>query len=183
MKKGYTRVTEILHHFSEIKHVDALILEKAAARGTRVHSICEGIMKGVGVYEVEPHLQGYINSFLLWWMDGHEVIDIERRFYCDTHKISGKIDMIIKNPDGSLTIADFKTSANPSKTWFLQGSAYSYLADVEGIKVKDVMFIKLSKMGKEPILFKHLPDEKLFFKVFDVYKYFYEKKPEDPKND
>lgn len=46
--KDYTRVTEVLYPFSGLSNIKPDILANAARRGTRVHDICEGIMKGLG---------------------------------------------------------------------------------------------------------------------------------------
>lgn len=45
---GFVRVTEILSPFSGLDKVPKDILANAANRGTRVHDVCEGIVKGVG---------------------------------------------------------------------------------------------------------------------------------------
>ena len=47
-KSAYTRVTEILSPFSGLDKIPKHILDNAARRGTRVHDVCESIVKGLG---------------------------------------------------------------------------------------------------------------------------------------
>ncbi len=65
-KSNYTRVTEILSPFSGLDKVPKEILENAGRRGTKVHDICEGIVKGVGDWGVDDETRGYIHSFNQW---------------------------------------------------------------------------------------------------------------------
>lgn len=170
-QEKYTRVTEILYPFSGLKHVDSYVLENAAARGTMVHSICEKIMR-----DQEPmipqDLGGYIHSFRYWWQDGRDVMELEKRFWCDDLNITGQCDIIIR--DGiDLIIIDLKTSASPSKTWPLQGSAYTYLAQKAGYNITKIQFLQLNRDGKEPRLHTYDYDFDFFKKCYDVYMYFF----------
>lgn len=45
---AYTRITEILSPFSGLDKIPKEIVANAARRGTKVHDICEGIVKGIG---------------------------------------------------------------------------------------------------------------------------------------
>lgn len=42
----YTRVTEILKPFSGLDRIPKDIVANAARRGTKVHDVCEGIIRG-----------------------------------------------------------------------------------------------------------------------------------------
>lgn len=44
----YTRVTAILSPFSGLDKVPKHIVENAGRRGTKVHDICEAIVRGLG---------------------------------------------------------------------------------------------------------------------------------------
>lgn len=172
-KKKYLRVTEMLWPFSGLTHVDDVVLENAAARGTRVHKICEGIIDGLGEWDVEPHLEGYIESFKQWWdPEKYRVIYQEKRLFCDDLMISGKFDILI-NDGGSPIVVDLKTSHSPSKTWLIQGSAYVYLCRKNGIQANSMRFVKLSKNGKAAKIYDYDYDEELFRKTYDVYQYFF----------
>lgn len=166
-EEKHLRVTEMLYPFSKMQFIDEIVLENAAARGTRVHAICEGIITGVGEWDVEPALQGYVDSFKLWWELGHKVVEIEKRFYCDELMITGQVDLLLQE-DNELVVCDLKTSAQPSKTWPVQGSAYAYLAKASKIK-----FIKLDRNGKPPKIYDYPVDIPFVKKCLEVYKYFF----------
>ena len=169
---GYTRVTEVLYPFSGMSSIPESVLSNAARRGTRVHSVCESIMKGLGAWDVDEEISGYIDSFNQWWETGIKVVEIEKRFFCDDLKITGQVDLIIDTPSG-LNILDLKTPAKPSKTWPLQGSAYAYMARSQGYEITGIQFLQLRKDGKKPKLYQYEDQFELFQKCLDVYNYFY----------
>lgn len=177
MKEGYLRVTNILYPFSGLEKVDKDLVAHAAERGTRVHKTCEGIVKGLGEFGVDDETWGYVESFKQWWADGldKEVVDTERRFYCDIYGITGQADLIIKTPAG-LAIVDYKTSSKPSKTWQAQAEAYYYLAKAEGLNIQHLWFLHLSKHGKSPKVHSFECDHTFFFHCYHVYQHFYQKK-------
>lgn len=168
----YQRVTEVLQPFTGIKYIEKTILENAAVRGTKVHKICEGIVNGIDEWNIQEEYKGYVESFKKWWNLGHEVISSEERFYCDDLKITGQVDLIIKKRDKAIVI-DLKTSMNESKSWMLQGSAYSYLAKKKGYPVKDILFIRLRRDGSEPKYHLYEENIELFKDCLNVYRYFY----------
>jgi len=175
-KEKYMRVTEMLWPFSGLQKVDDVILSNAAARGTRVHNICEAIIDGLGEWDVEPHLEGYVESFKQWWdPEQYRVIYQEKRLYDDELGITGKFDMLIGDQGGNILV-DLKTSHSHSKTWMIQGSAYIYLCRKHGIQANSMRFVKLSKYGKPPTIYNYEYDYDLFKKVYDVYQYFWGKK-------
>lgn len=176
---GYLRVTDILFPFSGLKNIDPVILQNAADRGTLVHEICTGIMENLGCFHenIDEKIIGYVNSFLTW--SEKDFIKRPDRFYCDKLMLTGECDGIYKDGD-DLVLFDLKTSANESKTWRLQGSAYTYLAKECGIDIKRIEFIKLSKEGKPPKIYCYEYDFEMFMKCYDVYKYFF--KPGNVEN-
>lgn len=171
-RDSYTRVTNILFNFSGLDQVDPSVVSKAAHRGTRVHKICEGIIRGVGEFDVDEELSGYVESFKKWWGDGLEVISIEERFWDDELEVTGQSDLIVKTPEG-LCLVDFKTSSKPSKTWQVQGCAYAYLASKANYDIKKIIFLHLNKHGKDPGLHQFDFNPELFFQVYNVWKFFY----------
>lgn len=185
MTPGYTRVTEVLYPFSGLQSVDRDLVAHAAERGSRVHRICESIVKGLGEHGVDDEIWGYVESFKKWWGDGKEVVAVEKRFYCDKFKITGQADLIIW--DGySATVIDYKTSSKPSKTWVAQAGAYMYLAQLAGIHVTKAQFIHLNKHGKAPKIHQFEADPlgggtaiDFFFHCYQVYMHFYHKAPKE----
>lgn len=169
----YTRVTEILSPFSGLDRVPKAILKNAADRGTRVHKVCEGIVQGLGDWDVDTEIIGYVNSFKKWYNENRKVLALERRFYCSELMITGQVDLIIEDPSGGCIIIDLKTSSKESKTWKLQGSAYAYMARKHGFDVKGIHFIHLDRYGEPPKIYIYDDEFDLFKKCFDVYKHFW----------
>lgn len=167
----FVRVTEILYPFSGLSAVDPYILANAAKRGTRVHELCEQIMKGERP-DIPSELEGYIHSFMFWWQNGHEIVEMEKRFYCDDLKITGQCDLILNTPEG-LVLLDLKTPVSPSKTWPIQGSAYAYLAQKAGYDIKKIQFLQVNKHGLEPTLHTYEYDYEMFKKCYDIYMHFF----------
>lgn len=172
---NYLRVTQILYPFSGLEKIDSEVVANAAQRGSRVHKICESIISGLGEFGVDEETWGYVESFKKWWTNAPEVISMEERFFDEEHKITGQVDLICKMDEG-LVIIDLKTSARPSKTWPLQGSAYAYLAKRHGYDIKKIFFLHLNKHGKEPKLIEYPITEMFFLEVLRVYNYFYRSK-------
>lgn len=169
--EGYVRVTDVLFHFSGMKNISPQILKNAAERGTKVHEICDSIISDMGYFNVEDRLRGYVNSFEQFF-NNKSFIEKPDRFFCDRYKITGECDGIYEDK-GSLVLVDFKTSATENKTWRLQGSAYSYLAKLEGYDIDRIEFVKLCKEGKKPKVFVYQEDFETFVKCLDVYNLFF----------
>lgn len=161
MRQDYLRVTNILYPFSGLDKINPEVLAHAANRGTKVHKICEGIMSGLGEYGIEEETQGYIDSFKLWWEQGHKIVLMEKRFWCDVLKITGQVDLVLDTQEG-LAILDLKTSSKPSKTWQIQGCAYAYLAKEAGYDIKKIYFLHLNRYGKPPKIYEYPVDASFF---------------------
>ena len=171
----YTRITEILSPFSGLSKVNEKVLENACWRGTRVHQICQSIVEDLGEWDVEPELKGYINSFKSWYQAKPNILEIEKRYYCDDLKITGQIDLIVGTKQNA-TIIDIKTPSRPSNTWPVQGSAYAYLAVKNGYNIQKIQFLQLFKDGKPAKIHQYERCFDFFLKCLHVYRYFFEKK-------
>lgn len=167
----YERITSILFPFSGMQMIDPLILERACARGTAVHNTIEVIQEGLPPVCLEDEHKGYIESYKIW-AEGKKFIDKPARFFDDELRITGECDCIYRDEDG-LVLVDFKTSANESKTWKYQGTAYSYLAKRKGYDIKRIEFVKLSKEGKAPKTFMYEEDMEHFKILLAVYREFF----------
>ena len=172
--KDYIRVTDVLFPLSGLKNIDPYILKNAADRGTKVHEICEAIVNDIGFLDdpMERKLNGYIQSFKQWLPK--KFIEKPQRFFCNKYGITGECDGVYEDENGYVLI-DIKTPVNESKTWRLQGSAYSYLAKKAGYNITRIEFIKLSKDGNIPKIYTYEEDFEMFLKCLDVYKYFFNK--------
>ncbi len=166
MRQDYLRVTSVLYPFSGLDKINPQVLAHAANRGTKVHKICEGIISGLGEHGIDEETQGYVDSFKLWWEQGHNVVVMEKRFWCDILKITGQVDLILNTPEG-LAILDLKTSSKPSKTWQAQGCAYAYLAIEAGYDIKKIYFLHLNKFGKEPKIYEYPIDASFFLQSIE----------------
>ena len=173
-REDYTRVTSTLWQFSGLDKINPDVLAHAADRGTKVHKICEGIVTGLGEMGVEDETLPYVESFKKWWSKGHNVVEVEKRFWDDDLEITGQVDLILDTEDG-IAIVDLKTSSRPSKTWKAQGCAYALLAKKAGYDVKKIYFLHLLKTGKEARIYEYDIDDDFFLSILRVWRYFFKK--------
>lgn len=99
---GYARVTEILKPYTSFEGIDPAVREKAADRGTRVHSYCELYTQNLLIEKVDDDCQPYVNSFIQWYDTMVEDIwHQEYRLCCQKYRFTVKLDMIatIKGDD------------------------------------------------------------------------------------
>lgn len=174
-RNEYSRVTEVLSPFSGMEYVPGPVLAHACERGSRVHAMCEAIVRGEGAWDLDEELAPYVQSFEKWWARGHKVISIEERFHCPEMMLTGQVDLILSTPEGAI-ILDIKTSRRPSKVWPLQGSAYCYLARQHSYPVVGMQFLHLLPDGREGRIYEYPEQWDLFCKCLDVYNYFFKKK-------
>jgi hypothetical protein len=181
IRDGFIRVTDVIGAFSGVLDVPREILDPAAERGSMTHAFIELILQGEDPQVVPEEIQGFLASFRDFWnRHSHTFqnapIELEKRLYCESWKITGCVDAIIKAEDKTYLV-DWKTcsSAHPL-SWRLQGAAYKYLAEINGYKtIEDVMFVRLKKDGKTPALAKYasfMEDLGMFRNCLDVYQYF-----------
>lgn len=168
----YLRITDILSPFSGLQDIKPFILSQAADRGTRVHQMIEDYLSGIGIWEEDSSLMGYLDSMKKFWKDGYPIHYQEQRFFNDEFMITGACDLIIEF-QGCLTLVDWKTSHAPNRTWPMQGSAYSWLAKKHGIPIENILFIKLDKKGSKPQVFQYEENFSLFLKCYEIYNYFF----------
>lgn len=173
-RSEYTRVTEILSTYSKLDMIPPDVLERACQRGTEVHAICEAHLTNMGVPPYDPELEGYIESFRKWHAKHVDVeFSFPERFFNDNLELSGECDCIMFDGD-KVVLIDFKTSANESKTWALQGAAYVKLASANGLIIDEICFVKLSKDGSDAKVYtyEYLDNLTLFQKALDLHRYF-----------
>lgn len=165
IKPGYTRVSRILGQWDRFGHIDPAVLKAKAELGTEVHKAIQGYHEGNLPSCIEGKAGGYFDSFVEWdTRSGFEVVHSELRLYCDTLKITGAIDALVRLPGSdTLTLIDYKTSAMESpKIWPLQGCFYHYLATVNGHQLNPrILFLKLDKDGNGAKLIEYHYDKKL----------------------
>jgi hypothetical protein len=191
IKEGYTRVTEILRPFSGMGKIDPAVLKNAGSRGTAVHRYIDSVISNEPLFGgIEEDVRAYTNSdehfdkemmkiesmtksFELWNF-GKNFIKKPERFYCDELKITGDCDQIYQDDEGNFILVDFKTSCSEGSTWFLQGSAYSYLAKLNKYQIDRIEFVKLLKNGKAPKVYVYEENMDLFRCCLRIYREFFE---------
>lgn len=149
----YTRVSDILQFYQDFSNIPQEVLQLKAELGTEVHNVIDASFEGLYI-EPGPKANGYIASFEKWKAQtGVKVLIHEKRFYCDSLKITGQPDAIVQFPNSEAKVlVDFKTTvAESAKFWSLQGCFYHYLCGKNGIDLGPRMiFLRLDKFGNFP---------------------------------
>lgn len=165
IKQGYTRVSSILGQWDKFGHIDKDVLARKAAIGTRIHETIKDHIDGI-FSPLDDNISGYLDSYLLWEKNVKpEIIQSEKRYYCDKMMITGQVDCIARLPGESLPILiDFKTSVQESPTiWPLQAGFYHHLSKVNGLELSDrVLFLRLSKKGELPVIHEYIVTKSLW---------------------
>lgn len=152
----FPSVTQILSPFSGIDAIKRRFphaIERAAQRGSLVHGFCEGIASGIMPVAVPSELQGYVDSFMLWFERVDEIHSIELRVIDTVMGFHGQYDIICRmRGDAHLSLWDYKTPEASQKTWPLQIAAYRHLAKSQGIETARGGTIRLRKTGRPPLV-------------------------------
>lgn len=91
--------------------IDKAVLEKAAGKGTSVHSAIEIYVK-YGMEDIEQEFKPYFDAFLKWYSDNKVVpFGSEVRLYHKEMLYAGTADLLA-SVSGVDTLIDFKTSAS-----------------------------------------------------------------------
>jgi hypothetical protein len=187
--KEYTRVTDCIAPFLGLDKIDKAVLQNAADRGSVVHKICDSIIRGFGSFGLEDAVCVYaktpdqaekeiklvtnlVASFEAW-AAGKVFIKKPNRFFNDEYMITGDCDMLYQDQWGNLILVDLKTSQSKSKSWQVQGSAYSWMAKKEGIPISEIEFVHLSRTGIAPVSHVFQEDFDLFKMTLAAYRYWY----------
>ena len=106
----------------------ARVSSKAAARGTRIHSLCESFLRNE---ECKPDIfdQELFGSITPWLEDIDNIYALETPLYSDYLQVAGTVDCI-GDFQGKLSVIDFKTSSKPKDrddiyNYFMQTAAYA----------------------------------------------------------
>jgi len=149
MNEELPRVSDIIGRYEDTTWYD----EASRERGTIVHRIIKGLLKGLWIPKHPLH-QGYIDSFLGWKEEMvEEVILVEEPLVCVEFGFRGRPDAILKlKGDIGLSIPDWKTSASASvlmkKLWRLRTGGYRILAESNGYKICRCLDLLLNVDGK-----------------------------------
>lgn len=131
---------------------------RAAARGTRIHKLCEDTLfnrpSEPGMFDLEA-----FRSMQRALLRIDRVRAIEQRLYSDILKVAGTVDLIA-DFDEVPSIIDWKTSLRVKYRddihgYFKQCSAYAVAYEERtGIKIPNIVIVMSVDGDKEPLIFK-----------------------------
>ena len=137
------------------------VAAKAAARGTKVHHMCEDYLNNVHLDYPEKwkkHEKDFLPLCIFNQLKDktlEHISDIyaqECGLYSDKYKVAGRVDCIAKYK-GVLSIIDFKTSTRErsdawNENYYIQGSAYAEMfTELTGIDVSQVVILVVTEDG------------------------------------
>jgi CRISPR/Cas system-associated exonuclease Cas4 (RecB family) len=151
------------------------ISNRAATRGTRIHTLCESYLRGESV---EPDIfDQEIYKGLVPYLDKiNNIHALEDPLYSDHLEVAGTVDCIAEY-NGKLAVIDFKTSSKvKQRDWitgyFMQTSAYAVAFEERtGIPVGRMVII-MGVGDHEPLIFEEKRDDWIgeFVKLRQDYK-------------
>lgn len=151
------------------------ISNRAATRGTRIHTLCESYLRGEST---EPDIfDQEIYKGLVPYLDKiNNIHALEDPLYSDHLEVAGTVDCIAEY-DGKLAVIDFKTSSKvKQRDWitgyFMQTSAYAVAFEERtGIPVGRMVII-MGVDDHEPLIFEEKRDDWIgeFVKLRQDYK-------------
>ena len=137
------------------------IARTSAARGTKVHHMCEDYLNNVHI-EFPKKFAEHTKNFLPWCLfkelrrkslrNINNIYAQECGLYSDKYKVAGRVDCIAEYKD-TLSIIDFKTSTRErSDSWnenyYIQGSAYAEMfGERTGIEINQVVILVVTEDG------------------------------------
>lgn len=138
------------------------ISNRAATRGTRIHTLCESYLRGESA---EPDIfdQEVYRSLIAHLDKINNIHALEDPLYSDHLEVAGTVDCIAEY-NGNLAVIDFKTSARVKTRdnihgYFMQTSAYAVAFEERtGIPVGKMVII-MGVDDNEPLIFEEKRDD------------------------
>ena len=137
------------------------VARTAAARGTKVHHMCEDYLNNVHVEwpkKFEEHKKHFLPYALFRVLKEKALCHInniyaqEAGLYSDKYQVAGRVDCIA-NYKGKLSIIDFKTSTRErtddwNENYYIQGAAYAEMfGERTGLIVDQVVILVVTEDG------------------------------------
>jgi hypothetical protein len=137
------------------------VARTAAARGTKVHHMCEDYLNNMFIDDPEKwaqHKKNFLPYCLFEQLKNQTFNDIddiyaqEAGLYSDKYKVAGRVDCIAKYK-GDISIIDFKTSTKErsddwNENYYIQGSAYAEMfEELTGISTNQVVILVVTEDG------------------------------------
>ena len=144
------------------------VKKDAGLVGTVVHGLIEDFLQGKNIpNQSDPKVVNCWNLFLDWWKNQeYEVVELEKKVFSKKYNYAGTLDLVLKDKQGNLILADIKTSNQISFDYTLQLNAYKEAYEEETkTKISKGLIIRLPKKdGKIEV--KELPLNKQMFNAF-----------------
>ena len=137
------------------------VARTAAARGTKVHHMCEDYLNNMHLDFPEKwieHKKNFLPYCLFNQLKDKALCNIdsiyaqEAGLYSDKYKVAGRVDCIAEY-DGTPSIIDFKTSSKErnddwNESYYIQGSAYAEMfGERTGIEISQVVILVVTEDG------------------------------------
>ena len=137
------------------------VARTAAARGTKVHHMCEDYLNNMFIDDPEKwaqHKKNFLPYCLFEQLKNQTFNNIgdiyaqEAGLYSDKYKVAGRVDCIAKYK-GDISIIDFKTSTKErsddwNENYYIQGSAYAEMfEELTGISTSQVVILVVTEDG------------------------------------
>ena len=154
------------------------LLEIACRRGTDVHTACLAHAGNSFFFDIKPELQGYYDSFMLWFNKMVDtVIDVEPLWEDGKWGYCGSPDLLlILRGEQDISIWDLKTSKSAGRTWCAQLSSYKNLALANGYdRIGRVGSLRLKEDGAMPLADEYQYSDRdfaAFLAALTAYRYF-----------
>ena len=173
------RVSQIIAPYSGYNKVPKKILEKAADRGTLIHSACLAMVQKEAC-KLPFEYAKYAMSFGKFLPQIKSIHSFENRLSDEKWGYTGMYDYLgeVEGYEGT-TLFDIKSSYAAKKIWGCQVAAYARLAEIHWeILPKTILVVHLSKEGNAPKLIEYdLEIHLAYFKAMcEMYHLF---KPDD----
>ena len=137
------------------------VAAKAAARGTKVHHMCEDYLNNMESEwpdKFKEHKKNFLPFCLFEQLKNKSLCHIsdiyaqEAGLYSDKYKVAGRVDCIAKYK-GTLSVIDFKTSTKEkndewNENYYIQGSSYAEMFEERtGINISQVVILVVTEDG------------------------------------
>ena len=137
------------------------VARTAAARGTKVHHMCEDYLNNMSIDDPEKwaqHKKNFLPYCLFEQLKNQTFNNIgdiyaqEAGLYSDKYKVAGRVDCIARYK-GDISIIDFKTSTKErsddwNENYYIQGSAYAEMfEELTGISTNQVVILVVTEDG------------------------------------
>lgn len=147
IKEGYTRVSSLISFLHDFSGVDNEILLKKLEIGNITHDAIEQYFLKKKTLQEIASINEYLDAFSMLieekQIKDEHIKQIERRYYDDIYKITGKVDCIMQY-EGKTILVDWKTSAKIYTTpYSVQLCLYKLLVD--DFDIEEMFVVQLCK--------------------------------------